>query len=129
MAKSKLFYFPAFEHNPKSLLRFNLLAPVNSSWIHRLAIFTFPVQRSFGKLLTDPKYIHFKNELLSPKNERAFPPLYESYANLRMQVCCSFPTSSMLVGSKENPQTFRAAISLGVYSDLADPILVNFSNS
>ena len=58
-----------------------------------------------------------------------FNPLYESYANLRMQVCSSFPTSQVLVGSKENPQTFRAVISLGVYSGLADPILLNFSNS
>ena len=53
-------------------------------------------------------------------------PLNEIYANLRMQVCCSFPTSSVLVRSLESFHRSRAVISLGVNSGLAGPISIKF---
>ena len=53
-------------------------------------------------------------------------PLHETHANLGMQVCCSFPTSSMLVGPAESFHKSRAVISLGVNSGLDDLKSIKF---
>ncbi len=47
------------------------------------------------------------------KGAKIRTPLHETYANLLTQDRCSFPTSSMLVGSLESFQRSRAVISLG----------------
>ena len=71
---------------------------------------------------------HLSNVNLNPSYRLfilrcSYTPLHETYANLRMQASCSIP-NSMLVEALESLQKSRAAISLGVYSDLAGPISI-----
>jgi hypothetical protein len=54
----------------------------------------------------------------------SYTPLHEAYVNLRMQASCSILNSSMLVERMKSLQISRAAISLGVNSDLASPIFI-----